>query len=482
MTASGPPSETSTGATADDPTDSAAENAADIPTDNPAKDHAARLATRPVGKLLWSNTAQATVSVATYGIYALTNALFVSRGVGSVAFAAVNLVSPVLLVLGAVSTTVGTGGASLVSRSLGAGDTRQAARAAGNAFLVYWTSALVIGGLGALTLDPLLTVLGTDDETHDYAYDYGLIILLGSVTATGFSSLVRAEGRLRYSTMLWVVPILVQITLDPVLIFGFGMGVRGAALGTVGGQSVSMAMSLWFFFGKRNRPYRITAADMRPHWPTVRQLVSVGAPSFLSRFGATLVVTLVNNLLARHGGATALSAYAICVRIQTLCLMPQLGISHGMQPLVGYNAGRGLAERVARTRTLALRASVAYGTAVCLLLPAFAGPLCGVFTDEPEVRDEAVRALRIMVSSYALAGVATLVSAYFQALGRAGPSYVISLGSIVVVQVPLLLVFDRFGILWLWISFPVADAISAAGALWILSRPTAVARPAKSPP
>ncbi|WP_406277418.1 MATE family efflux transporter [Embleya sp. NBC_00896] len=436
--------------------------------DTTTRDHVARLGTRPVGRLLWSNTAQATVAVATYGIYALTNALFVSRGVGATAFAAVNIVAPVLLVLGAVSTTVGTGGASLVSRSLGAGDTRQAARATGNTFVVYWTAALLIGGLGAVALDPLLSVLGATGETHEYAHDYGLIILAGSITATGFSSLVRAEGRLRYATMLWVVPILVQITLDPVLIFGFGLGVRGAALGTVGGQAVSLGMSLWFFFGRRDRPYRITAADLRPHGPTLRQLVSVGAPSFLGRFGATLVVALANNLLMDSGGATALSAYAICVRIGTLVLMPQLGISQGMQPLIGYNAGRGLDKRVDRTRTLALRASVVYGTAACLLLLLFAGPPAGVFTDDPEVRGQAVQALRILALSYPLAGVATLVSAYFQALGRARPSYVISIGSLIAVQVPLLLAFSAFGSLWLWISFPVAEAVAAGAALGIL--------------
>jgi putative MATE family efflux protein len=428
------------------------------------------LGSRPVGRLLWGNSVQSTIAVATYGVYALTNAWFVARGVGPIAFAAVTLVSPVMLILGAVATTVGAGGASLVSRSLGAGDLRQAARATGTAFLVFWTAAIVLGVLGVLLLDPLLTLLGVTDETRGYAHDYGLIVLAGSITATGFSSLVRAEGRMRFSTMLWVVPVLTQIVLDPVLIFGFDLGVRGAALGSVGGQAVSMLMSLWFFFLQRDRPYRVTLADLRPHGPTLRALVSVGAPSFLGGFGATLVVALVNNLLVLAGGAVLMSAYAICARIGTFVLMPQLGISQGMQPLIGYNTGRGLGARADRTRTLALRASVAYGTFACLLVVVFAGPVVGSFTDDPAVRSAAVGALRIIALTYPLAGVAILVSAYFQAVGRPRPSYAISTGVIIAVRVPLLLVFSLFGTLGLWISFPVAELVAAAASLAILAR------------
>jgi putative MATE family efflux protein len=436
----------------------------------PPRGRTADLGTRPIGRLLWNSASQATISVSTYSIYALTNALFVSRGVGAIAFAAVNTAAPVLLILGAVSTTVGIGGASMVSRSLGAADTRQAARAAGNAFVAYWATAAIISVLGLLLLDPLLNVLGGTSETYGYAHQYTQVILAGAVTATGFSSLVRAEGRMRFSTMLWVAPVICQIALDPLLILGCGLGVRGAALGTVGGQAVSMGMSLWFFFGQRDRPYRITRADLRPHGPTLRSLVGVGAPSFLTGLGTTLVVALVNNLLVLLGGPVILSAYAICTRISTLVLMPQTGISQGMQPLVGYNVGRGLTARVNRTRTLALCATIAYGTAACLLLLATADPLTSLFTNDPAVRGAATHALRILALSYPLAGVTTLVSAYFQTLGRARPSYVISIGSTVVIRVPLLLTFSLFGTLGLWISFPTAEAVCAGASILILSR------------
>jgi putative MATE family efflux protein len=432
--------------------------------------HAEALGTEPVGRLLWHACTQTTMSVGVYGIYALTNAWFVARGVGPVAFAAVNTIAPVLMVIGAVATTVGAGGASLVSRSLGAGDPARAARAAGNALVAFWASAVAVGVAGLLLIDPLLTALGATGELRGHARDYAIIILAGTLTATGFSSLVRAEGRMRFSTLLWVLPVLTQITLDPILIFGCGLGVRGAALGTVGGQAVSAGLSLWFFFGQRRRPYRIGLAQLRPHGATLRQLVAVGSPSFLAGFGATLLTALANNLLVAAGGAVALGAWALCARIGTFVAMPQLGIAQGLQPVVGFNAGRGDAERVREATTLTLRATVTYGLVMCVALLVAAEPLTGLFTTDPAVRDQAATALRIVALSYPFAGIVPLLSARFQALGRPRPAYLISIGTIVAVKVPLLIAFSRLGTTGLLASFPAAELVAAGAAVLVLRR------------
>ncbi|MBM2615616.1 hypothetical protein JIG36_08565 [Actinoplanes sp. LDG1-06] len=432
-----------------------------------APDPSAALGTRPVGRLLWHTCSQTTLSVGVYGIYALTNAWFVARGVGPEAMAAVNLAAPILLVLAAVTTTVGAGGASLVSRRLGAGDPAGAARAAGNAFAVFWLAALVITVGGLLALEPLLTALGAEGPTRDDARDYAAVLLAGALVSTGFSALVRAEGRMRFSTALWVVPVLVQITLDPLLISGFGLGVRGAALGTIGGCAVSAAMSLWFFFVQRRRPYRIGRADLRPHLPTVRALTAIGTPSFLAGFGATLLVVLVNNTLAATGGAAALTAYAVCARIQTFVSMPQLGISQGLQPIVGFNTGLGRPDRVRRARVLALRATLLYGTTVAAAVVVLAAPLTRIFLDDP---GPAVPALRIIALGVAVAGVTPLVSAYCQSLGRAGPSYLLSIGTLVAVKAPLVLVLGHAGTTAVWCAIALGEAISAAAALLVLRR------------
>ncbi|WP_433825012.1 MATE family efflux transporter [Actinoplanes sp. CA-015351] len=430
----------------------------------------AMLGSRPIGRLLWHTCSQTTLSVGVYGVYALTNAWFVARGVGAGAMAAVNLAAPVLLVLGAISTTVGAGGASLVSRRLGAGDPAGAARAAGNAFAVFWLVAALITVVGLLSIEPLLTALGAEEGTRGLTRDYTVVLLCGALVSTGFSSLVRAEGRLRFSTMLWVVPVLVQIALDPLLIFGFGWGVRGAALGTVGGQAVSAAMSIWFFFLQRDRPYRIARADLRPHGPTARALVGVGAPSFLAGFGTTLLAVLINNTLSHAGGAAALAAYAVCARIQTFVMMPQLGISQGLQPIVGYNAGRGLHGRVLRARTLALRATVLYGVLAAITVAALAGPLVAIFLPGGGTATTAVQALRTLAIGFVAAGVTPLISTYSQALGRPGLSYALSVGSLLIVKGPLVIALAHIGETGVWVALALSDVVSAVAALILLRR------------
>ncbi len=425
------------------------------------------LGTRPVGQLLWWTCSQTTLSVGVYGIYALTNAWFVARGVGETALAAVNLVAPLLLLLGAVSTTVGVGGASLVSRQLGARRPDLAGRAAGNAFAVFWATAVAVTVAGLVFLDPLLRLVGATAETMPYARPYATVIIGGAIFSTGFSALVRAEGRLLFSTMLWVVPVIVQITLDPLLIFGLDMGVVGAGLGTVGGQAVSAFMAAWFFFVQRRRPYRVRPGDLIPHGPTVRALLSVGAPSFLAGFGATLLAVLVNTTLA-VAGAAVIAAYAVCARVQTFVSMPQLGITQGAQPIIGFNAGRRQFARVHRTRRLALTATVVYGAAAAGVVALAAHPIAAAFLASPDDIAFTVDALRIIAAGFVFAGVPPLVSAYFQALGNPAPSYLISVGTLLAIKVPLVLLLGRIGPTGVWIALPAGEALAAAAAIAVL--------------
>ena len=353
------------------------------------------LATDSIGRLLWWSCSQTTVYVGVFGIYALTNAWFVARGVGETALAAVNVVAPLLLLLGAVSTTVGVGGASLVSRRLGAGRPDAAARAAGTSFTIFWGTALASSVIGLAALDPLLRLVGATAEMLPYARQYAQVLIAGAVLSTGFSSIVRAEGRLLFSTMLWIIPVVVQIVLDPLLILGAGMGVTGTAF---------------------------------------------------------------------------LAAYAVCARVQTFITMPQTGIAQGMQPIVGFNAGRGLAARVARARTLSLRASVAYGGASALLIALAAPILVGLFVTDPAVVGTAVHALRILAIGMAVAGIAPVAAAYCQAFGRPRAAYAISLGTLALIRVPLVLLGGATAPRGVWIALAAGEVVSAAVALAILRR------------
>ncbi len=421
------------------------------------------LGTRPVGRLLWWTCSQTTLSVGAYGIYALTNAWFVARGVGETALAAVNLVAPLLLLLGAVSTTVGVGGASLVSRSLGAGRPEEAGRAAGTSFSIFWAAAIFVAVAGLLFLDPLLRLVGATDETLPYARPYAAVIFAGAIFSTGFSSLIRAEGRMFFSTMVWTVAVFVQIVLDPLFIFVFKMGVTGAALGTVGGQAVSAGMAMWFFFIQRHRPYRIGWRDLRPRWSVAKAVLGIGAPSFLAGFGATMLAVVTNSTLA-VSGALVLAAYAVCSRVQTFVVMPQTGIAQGLQPIAAYNAGLGKGMRVRRTLTLSVRASLIYGAGTAALVVAFAPTVVDAFLSVPEAQNAATEALRIIAVGFVFAGIAHIISAYFQSLGAPTASYLISIGTLVGIKLPLVVGLGTMGPLGIWIALSLGEALSALAA------------------
>ena len=428
-----------------------------------------RLGSERVGKLLAEMSAQTTFSLLVYAIYSITDTYFLSVGVNSLAAAGASIISPVLIALGGVATIVGVGGASVVSRALGAEDGARASRTVANTHLIFWVVALAITVAGTLFIEPLVYLLGATDSIAPYAVAYGRIIFLGAITSTGYSAIVRADGNVRYSTALWVIPVAVNVVLSWYFVMVLHWGAAGAALATVMGQAVSAVMSFYFFFLRRNRSYDIRAAYFVPDRAIIGEVLMIGLPSFLKSMSAGLVVIVTNNLLRVLGGDSALGVYAIAGRLYAALGIPQAGIVQGMQPLVGYNFGRRRFERVTRAIALSLRATVGYGlfvTSLCLLFPA---ALISLISTEPAILAEGQTALRLLSLAYPLSGVAILVAAYFQSLGKAKEALLLTLGGMLLVKIPLLLLAARlFGVNGIWASEATSEAILCAVALLML--------------
>jgi putative MATE family efflux protein len=369
-------------------------------------------------------------------------------------------VSPVLIGLGAVATTVGAGGASVVSRALGQQQVAKAGRTVANTFLIFWAAAVVITILGALFIEPIVYVLGATDSIAPYAIEYGRIIFLGAITSTGFSTIIRAEGDARFSTAIWIIPVTTNIVLCWLFILVLQMGAAGAALATVLGQAISAGMSIYFFFFRRNRSYHIKASYFKPHWPLIGEVLTIGFPSLIKNFSVSLVIIVTNNLLKQIGGDTALSVFAIVNRLYSGLNMPQTGIVQGMQPLVGYNFGQKKFERVRETIRLSLSATVVYGSLVCvicLLIPAL---LIGLLSNESAIIVEGSTALRLLALAYPLTGVAMITAALFQSVGRAKEALLLTLGGIILVKLPVLLVASRlFSLTGIWAAEASSELI-----------------------
>lgn len=207
-----------------------------------AEDKRQMMEETPMGRLLWKMSGPSVIGVMAYNLYNVFDTVFVSRGAGTDAVGGVAVSFPLFILLSAVSSTLGNGAASVISRALGEGDREKAAKAAANTFALFYAVALLITVFGNLWLDELLHFMGVTDTLMPYARAYTRIILLGAVTSTGFSSLIRAEGSSRYAMYIWVIPMGANIMLDCILVFVFRMGVVGAAVGTVAGQGISQGL------------------------------------------------------------------------------------------------------------------------------------------------------------------------------------------------------------------------------------------------
>lgn len=429
-----------------------------------------RLGTDKIGSLLWEMSSQTTLSLLVYAIYSVTDTYFLSVGINSLAAAGASIISPVLIALGGVATTVGAGGASIVSRALGEKNPERASRVVANTFLIFWVTAIIISVFGALFIRPIVYLFGATESVAPYAITYGRIIFLGAIFSTGFSTIVRADGNIRYSTAMWIIPVAANTLLCWLFIIVLRMGVSGAALATViGGQALSAGMSIYFFFFRKNRSYNIKAAYFKPNWPLIGEITAIGFPSFIKSLSASLMVIITNNLLKVIGGDSALSVFAIISRLYSSLNTPQTGIVQGMQPILGYNFGKKNFARVRTTITYSLGLSVVYGLLICILCLLIPATLIGLLSKEPRIITEGQAALRLMALAYPLGGISVMVAAYFQSAGRAREALILTLGGIILIKLPILLFASNlFSLTGIWISEAVSEVILCIIALLML--------------
>ena len=300
-------------------------------------------------------------------LYNLADALFVSRGVGDDAMGAVSVVLPFTILQGAAAQAIGGGAASIVSRCLGRGDRQAAGRATVTAMALFYGIAVLVSALGLLFTEPLLRLFGATDALLPMAREYFVVLLWGNVFSTGFSSIIRAEGKMRYALLIWLIPTSVDMLLNAVFIFGLGLGVRGAALSTVIGQAVSFCMAVLFFARFSGQDFRA----VRPSRGFLPQIALLGLPVLVQMGGMSVITFVVNRLLGDVAGTQGVNTFAYVVRLASFGIMPFTAAAQAASPMIGFYLGAGARQRVKKTAgtacivcalwaVLALLAVVAY--------------------------------------------------------------------------------------------------------------------------
>ncbi|ABX03111.1 MAG TPA: MATE family efflux transporter [Herpetosiphon sp.] len=430
-----------------------------------------KLGTAPIGKLLLAMSSQTTISLLVYTIYSITNTYVLSIGINGLAAAGAAIIAPVLLALGAVSTTVGAGGASVVSRALGAHQPDRAARVVANTFIIFWAAALIISVIGTLAIEPIVYLLGATESIAPYAIDYGRIIFLGAITSTGYSAIIRADGNTGFSTAIWIIPVSLTIGFWWLLVIVFPLGMTGAAIATVLGQAASAGMSIYFFFFRKQRSYNIRLSYFKPDWAIMREILLIGSPSLIKNLSASIMAIVTNNLLRTLGGTSALSVFAIVGSLYSGLMTPQTGIIQGMQPIVGYNLGQRNLQRVWQTIKLSLRAAVGYGlliSSICLIIPS---GLISLLSHDQALIAEGQTALRLLALAYPLTGISLVSAAALQAAGWAKQALLLLVGSIIGIKLPILLLGSQlFGLNGIWAAEAISELLLCGAAFWLLNK------------
>ena len=312
-------------------------------------------------------------------------------------------------------------------------------------------------------LEPILRFFGASDATLPFARDYMFIILLGNAFTHlyhGFNGLIRSSGHPRTAMGLTLFTVIANTILDPIFIFGLGMGIRGAALATILCQLAALAYTFRFFFDKR-RLLHFTRPLFRLDRRIARQSLAIGIGPFLMNVAASIVALFINQQLGKYGGDLAIGAYGIINRLAMFFVMICMGFNQGLQPIAGYNYGARQYSRVKEIFVLTAKWEVLV-TTLCFLMSEFIPRTAvSLFTSDPELIGLAARGLRIMNIGFALVGFGMVTGNFFQCLGMVRKSIFLSLSRQLIFLVPLVYVLP----LWLretgvCISFPISDTLN----------------------
>lgn len=432
-----------------------------------------QLATKPVGPLLLQFATPSIIAMAASSIYNLCDSIFIGQGVNSMAIAGLALTFPLMNISAAFGAMAGVGGAAQTSVRMGEGNQRQALMIFGNVIRLDITIGLCITIIGLLFLDPILRMFGASDVTLPYARDYMQIILLGNVithTFLGMTDQLRATGNPKLAMTGQLIAVVSNIILDALFIFGFGWGMRGAALATILGQLIAWVFNVRFFLNKNNFVH-FSREGLIMRWDIIREILSIGLSPFSVNFCACFVVILINRTLVEQGGDNGdmyVGVYGIVNRIAMLLLMCVMGFGQGMQPIVGFNVGARLYHRVLGTVKFAYMLATTVMTVGYILVAIYADSLVGFFTNDPEMIRLSVPAIRIVMCLFPTVGGQMVTGTFFQSIRKAKKSIFISMTRQMIFLVPLLLILPSVfaekgwgGVNGVWCAMPISDALAA---------------------
>lgn len=422
-----------------------------------------QLATRPVGRLLWDYSLPAVVGMLVMSLYNVIDRIFIGRGVGADAIAGLAITFPVMNVAAALGVLIGAGGASRTSIMLGQRDLRGAEQVLGNSLVLILINATVYLTCFAVWLDDILIAFGASHATLPYARDFMLYILPGMLMMNisfSFNNIMRASGYPMRAMVTMFIGAGVNVVLAPIFIFVLGWGIKGAAIATDIAMTVSAIFVMWHFF-MPDSTVRFKRGIYRLRWHIVIGIVGIGAAPAVVNAASSAINAIINTTLYRYGGDAAVGAAGIFTTYTSLICTVVVGLCQGMQPVIGYNYGAGLLDRMRRTFWLAVAVASAFTVVGCAFGLLFPRWIAMAFTVDANLIDVTVRGLSLALLMFWVVGFQIISTTFFQSIGKAAKSIFLSLTRQVLFLIPLLLLLPgRLGLDGVWLSFPASDLLA----------------------
>lgn len=431
------------------------------------------LAIEKIGKLLWILSLPAAIGGAVMCVYQIVEIVFIGQVVGPAGIAGIALVWPVQMLAMGTGQIIGIGGASLVSRALGAGDVDRAERTLGNAILYSIIIGALVTIIGLSNTSFWLRLIGASETVLPYAKDYLGIILIGMVfriCGMGISQLIRAEGNARVAMICMVISSVLSIVLDAVFILGLKLGVKGAAIATVLSEAVTFLYIL-HYYRFQNSSLKIRLKNFIPERSVTQEIMTVGFGPFVTTIGGSLIIILINRAVVTYGGDLALAAFGMVQRAMMFITLPVMSVGQGVQPIIGFSYGARRSDRTLAAIKLSIIVATIFAFIAFIIIFFFPTPLMRIFTQDSELLSiSSYAAKRIFFVVY-LIGFQMVSQTVFQALGKAVATFLATVSRQLLFLLPLILILPRFWQLeGVWLAVPVSDVLSFILTLVILLR------------
>ena len=437
------------------------------------------LGTQSIRSLLMKYALPGIIAMTASSLYNMVDSIFIGHGVGAMALSGLTVAKPFMDICAAFGTLVGVGASSLVAIKLGEKDYRSANDVLANVILLNVLLGALVMAVGLYWLDPILYAFGASDVTITYAREYMEIILWGNILTHiyyGLNSMLRSIGHPKIAMYATIVAVVTNIILDPIFIFVLDMGVRGAALATMISQLVSVIIELIIFLNPKEVIYFHRGIWRLKRDITMRAL-GIGTAPFLMHMAACFVVIVLNNQLKRYGGDMAIATYGITNRFMFFFAMVVMGLNQGMQPIVGYNYGAKLFDRMVRALKLTAMCATCVMGVLWLFGLIWPEGFIRLFTHDELLIAKSVAPARVMLCTMVMVGFPMVVGNFYTSIGMSGKAIFLSLTRQVIFLIPCILLLPllfqtlNFTPIWgVWWSLPLCDALAAVLAAIILNR------------